>query len=391
LNRSIYLDHHATTPLDPRVLEAMTPYLTEEFGNPSSGTHGWGERSLAAVEEARASLAMLLGCHPDEIVFTAGATEANNLAIKGGARASRKRLGGTHVVGSRIEHKSVSSSLHALVEEGFELTEILPDRDGLVSAEGLRDALRKETVLASVMTANSEIGTLEPVAEMAAACRERGVLFHTDATQAVGRLPIDVRETGVDLLSLSAHKFYGPKGVGALFIRRGVVVLPLITGGGQERGLRAGTLNVPGIVGLGAAARFAREEMADETERLTRLRDSLWREIQSKVPGCRLNGHPQRRLPGNLNVEVPGVDSAALMIALKDFAFSAGSACASGASKPSEVLTAIGLDRKRAFCSIRIGLGKGTTEDDVTRFAASLETAVNRIRPRQELQDSSGR
>lgn len=382
MSRVIYLDHNATTPLDRRVLEAMMPYLTAEFGNPSSQTHDYGRRADAAVEAARARLAAFLGAHPDEIVFTAGATEANNLAIKGAARRMRRQGRGAHLVTSALEHKSVSATVKAMSEDGFAYSVVVPDSDGCIVPQALAKELRDDTTLVSIVSANSEIGTVQPVEEMVRVCRERGALFHTDATQSVGKVPVDVHAWGCDLLSLSAHKFYGPKGVGALFIKRGVQVDPLITGGGQERGLRSGTLNVPGIVGLGAAAELCRQEMAAEAAEVSRLRDHLWKAICARVPECCLNGHPKNRLPGNLNIRVPGVDAGAILIALKGFACSAGSACSSGKSSPSEVLLALGLDKREAYSSMRIGLGKSTTQEDVDAFVDALEAAVVQLRPR---------
>ncbi len=385
MNRSAYFDHHATTPMDRRVLEAMMPYLTTEFGNPSSATHEWGRRAEVAVEDARGAVAELLGAHPDEIVFTAGATEANNLALKGAARLRRRHGGGTHLITCAIEHKSVLKSMEAMVEDGFTLDVVGPDHEGIIRPRTVRDAITSDTCLVSIMSANSEIGTVQPIGELASACRERGVLFHTDATQSVGKIPVDVRELGVDLLSLSGHKFYGPKGVGALFIRRGVQVEPLLSGGGQERGLRSGTLNVPGIVGLGTAARLARSEMAAESARLQSLRDHLWESLHARVPGCTLNGEFEHRLPGNLNVCIPGVDAGHLMGRLTDFACSAGSACSSGKAAPSYVLLALGLSKRDAYNSFRIGLGKATTQEEVDRFVESVVAAVQQLRPDTQL------
>jgi cysteine desulfurase len=376
--QSVYLDHNATTPLDPRALEAMMPFLTGEFGNPSSSTHGWGLRARKAVEEARKSVAELLGARSNQIVFTAGATEANNLAVKGAARSRRGR--GHHLVTTAIEHASVLEAARALAADGFELTVVQPDGRGLVSPAAISAAIRPDTLLVSVLAASGEIGTLEPVGEIASLCRARGVLFHTDATQVVGRIPLDVNELEVDLLSMSSHKFYGPKGTGALFVRDGVELEPLISGGGQERGLRSGTLNVPGIVGMGTAARLARDEMAEAAEAQRRLVARLWEGIVEVAPDARRNGHPTQCIPSTLNVALPRVDSGRLLLALKGFGLSATSACASGQRSPSRVLTALGLDPDLASCSFRIGVGKSTTEEQVDQFLAALEKAVRRMR-----------
>jgi cysteine desulfurase len=380
MTRSIYLDHHATTPLDPRALEAMTPYFTEEFGNASSSTHDWGHRAAEAVKKARGAVAGLIGADADEIVFTAGATESNNLAVAGGAR-SRARAGrGRHLITTAIEHKSVLLTMGALQEEGFGLTVIPPDAEGIVTADAIRSALRPDTVLVSVTAACGEMGALQPVDAIGALCREHGILFHTDATQLVGKLPYDVDAVPTDLLSLSAHKIYGPKGVGALYVRRGVDPLPVIIGGGQEFGLRSGTLNVPGIVGLGATCAFRREEMHAEAERLTALRTDLWRAIRENIPGVVLNGSERRRLPGNLNVSFTGCDGEALIMALSEFALSSGSACQSAKKIPSEVLLALGREPGVARAAVRFGLGKSTRREDLDLLVRRLIEEVTRLR-----------
>ncbi len=378
--RGVYLDHHATTPLDPRALEAMSPYLSEEFGNAASLTHDYGLRARQAVEDARASVARLLGARSEETVFTAGATEANNLALIGAARSARRHGRGTHLVTTAFEHNSVSDTLRALVDEGFSLTTVAPEPDGVVPPDAIERAIQPGTVLVSMIAANAEIGTIQPVAEVGTICRARGVVFHTDATQLVGKLPVDVDAMRIDLLALSAHKLYGPKGVGALYVRNGVELEPILFGGGQERGRRPGTLNVPGIVGLGATARFRLDEMAAEAAALSRLRDDLWAGIRRRLPDARLNGHPTRRLPGNLNVSFPGVPSHALLSALSGFALSAGSACHSGTTAPSEVLLAIGVPPELAVCSLRIGLGKGSSQEQVQSLLSSLEHGVLQVR-----------
>ncbi|HET9235028.1 MAG TPA: cysteine desulfurase family protein [Candidatus Eisenbacteria bacterium] len=378
MSRAVYLDHNATTPVHPRALEAMRPYLEAEFGNPSSATHVWGHRARKAVEEARAAVADLLGARPTEIVFTSGATESNNLALKGCARARRGR--GRHLITTAIEHDSVTQALRHLETEGFELTLIAPDRHGCVHAEDIARGVRHDTVLVSVGAVNGELGTVQPFDEIASSCAKHGIAFHSDATQAVGKIPLDVREIGIDLLSLSSHKLYGPKGVGALYVREGVSIEPLFHGGGQERGLRSGTLNVPGIVGLGAAARIRKEEMEDEAKRLGALREALWAGIRRICPDARQNGDAAPRIYGTLNVAFPRIPSDRLLESLPQFALSAGSACHSGTHAPSPVLTAIGLEEDLASCSIRFGLGRGTTAEEVEALLLALEKVVRRVR-----------
>jgi len=380
MTRGVYLDHNATTPVDPRALEAMMTFLTSEYGNPSSTTHGWGRRARQAVEEARASLALLLGSRPEEICFTSGATESNNLAVKGCARRRARTGGGTHLITTAIEHPSVLETVHDLEREGFTYTVLEPDPQGRIDPEAVRAALRPETCLVSVLAASGEIGTVQAVDRIGDLCRERGVVFHTDGTQVVGKLPMDVHRSAVDLLSLSAHKLYGPKGVGALFVRSGVELDPIFSGGGQERGLRSGTLNVPGIVGLGTMAAIRAREMEAEASRLRALSGMLWDGIRERVPDARPNGHLTDRLPGTLNIAFPRVPSERLMALLKEFGVSASSACHSGKGDPSPILTAIGLDPGLASCSLRFGLGHATTEDDVRRLLDDLARAVRRIR-----------
>jgi cysteine desulfurase len=380
MTRAVYLDHNATTPVHPRALEAMLPYFASEFGNPSSSTHTWGLRARKAVEDARAAVADLLGAHPHEIVFTSGATESNNLALKGCARALARLGSGRHLMTSAIEHDSVSQALRSLEAEGFELSLIPPDRQGSVHPGQIAEAIRPDTALVSIGAVNGELGTVEPVADIARLCSERGVVFHTDATQAVGKLPLDLRFLPIDLLSLSSHKLYGPKGVGALFVREGVTLEPLFHGGGQERGLRSGTLNVAGIVGLGAAARIRKEEMEDEAKRLEGLREDLWAGIRRICPDAMQNGDPRQRIPGTLNVAFPRLPSERLLESLPGFGLSAGSACHSGAHSPSPVLAAIGLDDDLAACCIRFGLGRSTTLEEVQSLLAALEKVVRRVR-----------
>ncbi|NNF08623.1 MAG: cysteine desulfurase [Candidatus Eisenbacteria bacterium] len=378
--KTIYLDHHATTPLDPRAYKAMLPYFCDEYGNASSQTHEWGHRAADAVAVARASVAQLLGAKPEEIIFTAGSTESNNLAIKGIARLKAKQNLGNHLITTAIEHKAVLMSMKDLQEEGFELTVLQPNQHGIVTRDMVEKALRPNTILVSVMAANSEIGTIQPVQAIGELCRQKNITFHTDATQIVGKLPLDVKTSPCDLLSLSAHKFYGPKGVGALYIREGVELQPLFSGGGQEGGLRSGTLNVPGIVGMGVVARACQGEMEEEARNMRALRDWFWQEIQQRIPDAVLNGCSEQRLPGNLNVAFPRCESGAIMAELSEFALSTGSACQSGKNTPSEVLTSIGCPADLALSSVRFGLGKSTTKESLTKLADQLEKVVKRLR-----------
>jgi cysteine desulfurase len=385
LTLPVYLDNHATTRTDPRVVEAMLPYFTNSYGNAASGSHRFGWEAAEAVERARAQVATLIGAEPREVVFTSGATESNNLAIKGVLPGLKRK--GNHLVTASSEHKAVLDPMKRLAREGWELTVIAPDGDGLVSAGAVAAALTDQTVLVSVMAANNEVGTINPIAEIARVCRSRGVVFHTDATQAVGRVPLLVLDAAPDLLSLSAHKFYGPKGVGALFVRRGgdgppPRLAPLFDGGGHERGLRSGTVAVPLVVGLGAAAEIAGRERDVEAERLLALRDRLRDGIVRRVDGVRLNGHPTRRLPGNLNLSFAGVDGEALMMALKDVAVSSGAACSATDPEPSHVLMAMGLDESMARASLRFGLGRFTTAEEVDFAAEAVCDAVKRLRAR---------
>ena len=380
----IYLDHHATTPADPRVVEAMLPYFTHRFGNASSAGHPFGWEAADAVEEARDRVASLIGAEASEIVFTSGATEANNLAIKGVAASNRRR--GGHLVCSAVEHRAVLDPMRRLArEEGSTLTIVPPDPSGRVDADAVVGAMTGRTVLVSVIAANNEIGTINPIAAIAARCRDRGIAFHTDATQAVGKLAIDVREIGADLLSLSAHKFHGPKGIGALYVgRRGgaVRLSPLLDGGGQERGLRGGTLPVPLIVGLGRAAELAIVEGQSDADRIRGLRDRLHRAIVDRLGGAgvRLNGHPTDRLPNNLHLSFEGVEGERLLRSMPGLAVSSGAACSAAEPTPSHVLRAIGLDEAMAQASLRFGLGRWTTAAEVDSAAEIVAGAVRRLR-----------
>ncbi|MGD9902663.1 MAG: cysteine desulfurase family protein [Vicinamibacterales bacterium] len=379
--RPIYLDHHATTPVDARVLEAMLPFFAEAFGNASSRQHRYGWQAEEAVEQARQQIAGLVGARAREIVFTSGATEANNLAIRGAMSARRSR--GSHIVTVATEHHAVLDTCHALAEAGCEVTVLPVDRDGLVDPDRFAAALTDRTVLASVMAANNEIGVLQPLEPLARACRARGVWLHTDAVQAAGHVPFDVEALGVDLASFTAHKMYGPKGIGALYVRRApkVELDAILTGGGQERGLRPGTLNVPGIVGFGAAAAVCRETLAVEGSRLSGLRDRLLAALEAELEAVRVNGSMASRLPHNLHVSFAGVDSDALMAALADdIAVSAGSACASGSREPSHVVKALGLGTAETWGAVRFGLGRSTSAADVDAAASVMVGAVRRLR-----------
>ncbi|HXW05168.1 MAG TPA: IscS subfamily cysteine desulfurase [Vicinamibacterales bacterium] len=374
----VYLDYHATTPVDPRALEAMLPYFSRDFGNPASRQHRYGWTAAEAVDLARGQIAALLNATASEIVFTSGATESNNLAIKGTAEACRDR--GDHVITVATEHKSVLDSCRRLEQSGWRVTRLGVDRDGLVDPAALEAAITDRTVLVSVMAANNEIGVLQPLGELAAIAHRRGALLHTDAAQGAGKIPIDVKAMGIDLLSLTAHKLYGPKGAGALYVRRRKPRMPLacqIDGGGHENGLRSGTLNVPGIVGLGRAAEICREEMAIESRRLGALRDRLLAGLRANLDEVRVNGSLERRLPHNLHVSFDGVEGEALLMALGDLAVSTGSACSSGSQAPSHVLEAIGAIGQHTSASIRFGLGRPTTDADV-EFAIDRVTRVVR-------------
>jgi cysteine desulfurase len=392
----IYMDHHATTPVDPRVLEAMMPYFTRAFGNAASRSHVFGWEAEAAVDEARSQVAAGMNAQPREIVFTSGATESDNLAILGVARAYREK--GRHVVTAVSEHTAVLDPCHALEREGFDVTFLYPDRTGAIEVGQVRESLRDDTILVTLMLANNEIGTILPLAEIGAACREKGVLFHTDAVQGFGKVPFDVEEMNVDLASVTAHKLYGPKGIGALYVRARkprVRLEPILHGGGHERGLRSGTLNVPGIVGFGKAVEISVAGREDEARRLRLLRRRLSDGILGGVSDVSLNGPPlpvigpdgslapgalERRLPGNLNLAFAGVEGEALLMGLKDVAVSSGSACTSATLRPSHVLKAIGVPDDLAHASIRFGLGRSNTEEEVDYAVGAVAATVRRLR-----------
>src|SRR5512136_1155621 len=377
----IYMDHHATTPVAPEVFEAMRPYFLEHFGNAASRNHTFGWAAEGAVETARAQVARLIGCKPIEVVFTSGATESDNLALKGVAHAYREK--GTHLITSQIEHHAVLDTCKRLEKEGFHVTYVPVGRDGIVEPSAVAKAITPKTTLVSIMLANNEVGTIQPLAEIGQVCRERGILFHSDAVQGVGKIPVNVDESGVDLLSLTAHKIYGPKGVGALYVRMGkprVRLVPQMDGGGHEKGRRSGTLNVPGIVGLGKACELAGRLMKEEAVTLTALRERLRANLFLRLDHIHLNGHPTWRLPGNLNVSFDFVDGEALLLSLKDVAVSSGSACTSASAQASHVLRAMGLGDELAHTSIRFGLGRSNSEEEVDYVCDRLVEEVTRLR-----------
>ena len=376
----IYLDYQATTPTDPRVVEAMLPFFTDVFGNPHSRNHQYGWDAEEAVEEARARIASLIGANAREVIFTSGATESNNLAIKGVARFHKGRK--DHVITVVTEHKCVLDSCRHLEQEGFQVTYLPVKPDGLLDLDLLRDAITDRTVLVSVMAVNNEIGVIQPLAEIGAICREHKVHFHTDAAQAVGKIPIDVEAMNIDLLSISGHKVYGPKGIGALYVRRRprVRLEALINGGGQERGMRSGTLPTPLCVGLGEACAIAEREMGTEVERLRMLRDRMYDALNERLPDVFLNGDFEQRIPGNLNLSFAYVEGEGLMMGIKDLALSSGSACTSASLEPSYVLRALGVDEELAHTSLRIGLGRFTTEKEVDYAAERIAGEVERLR-----------
>jgi len=381
----IYLDHHATTPTDPRVVEAMRPYFTERFGNAASASHVFGWRAEAVVEQSRERLAAAIGARdPREIVFTSGTTESDNLALKGVARAYRTRR--DHLITLQTEHPAVLESCAALEQEGFRVTVLPVDPSGLVDPDAVRRAIGERTLLVSVMAANSEIGVLQPLEVIGRICRERGVLLHTDAAQAVGKVPIDVQAFNIDLLSMCAHKLYGPPGVGALYIRRRrprIRLEPLFHGGGHEGGHRSGTLPLPLIVGFAEAVDLCLEGLESEAARLRALRDGLWRRLQAGLDDLHLNGHPEQRLPGNLNVAFPGAEADALIASLKDVALSSGSACSAARPEPSHVLRALGLPDSLAAASLRFGLGRWNTAEELDWVADQLIAQVREQRERR--------
>ena len=374
----IYLDNHATTPLDPRVLDAMLPYFTSKFGNAASHSHQFGWETSAAVENGRVQIASLIGASPSEIVFTSGATESDNLAIKGVAEAHRQK--GNHIITAATEHKAVLDSCRTLAQRGFKITYLPVNHDGLVDLDRLRNAITGETILVSIMAANNEIGVLQPLEEIAAICRERGVLFHSDSVQALGRVPLDVKTLGLDLASLTAHKCYGPKGVGALYVRSGVKLAPIIDGGGHERGMRSGTLNVPGIVGFGKACEIAQQELTKEGARIAALRNRLRDHLVGELDNLSINGSMEHRLPGNLNISFGSVEGETLITAVREMAVSSGSACNSDKVDHSHVLKALELSDEQAGSSVRFGIGRFNTEAEIDYVGERLVEAVKGLR-----------
>ncbi len=381
LKLPIYLDNHATTPVDPRVLEAMLPFFREKFGNAASRNHPFGWAAEEAVTIAREQVARMLNADPKEIVFTSGSTESNNIAIKGVAETYAEK--GKHIITAMTEHKAVLDPCKHLESLGYEVTYLPVDKHARVRAEQVADAIRPDTILVTLMFANNEVGTIHPIADIGRICKERGVLFHTDATQATGKVDTDVQTHGIDLLSLSAHKMYGPKGVGVLYVRRRnprVRVAPLFDGGGHERGVRSGTLNVPGIVGLGKAAEIAMQDAKKDHDHVLGLRERMSERIFKDLDFVSLNGHPEHRLAGNLNISFAYVEGEALMMGIKDIAVSSGSACTSASLEPSHVLRAMGVGEDSVHTSIRFGLGRFNTVEEVDHAAAETIAAVKRLR-----------
>ena len=377
----IYMDNHATSPLDPRVLDAMMPYLTKTFGNAASRNHSFGWEAEQAVEQARTQIARLIGATAKEIIFTSGATESNNLALKGIAEMYRER--GNHIITQVTEHKAVLDTCKRLEKYGYRVTYLPVKADGLIDMEDLKRAMDEKTILVSIMFANNEIGVIQPVAEIGKLCHERNVIFHTDAVQAVGKVPVDVNAMNIDVLSLSGHKIYGPKGVGALYVRRRnprVQIAAQIDGGGHERGMRSGTLNVPGIVGLGEACEVAGKEMATEAARLKAMRDHLRAKLEGVLDYVHVNGSWEHRLPGNLNMSFVYVEGESLLMGINDIAVSSGSACTSATLEPSYVLKALGLGDDVAHSSIRFGLGRFNSEAEVDYVADKLIDVVQKLR-----------
>lgn len=382
----IYMDHHATTPLEPEVLEAMMPYLTTEFGNPSSSTHDYGRRARAAVEKAREEVAALIAAErSDEILFTSGATESDNLVLKGLALQRPDRAG--HIITIAIEHKAILDTAQFLQKQGFEVSLAPLDPYGVVDLAALEQLIRPDTFLISIQAANSEIGTLQPLAAIGAIARARGILFHTDAVQALGKVDLEVVRDQIDLLSISGHKIYGPKGVGALYVRKGIRLQPLFHGGGHESGMRSGTLNVPGIVGLGRAALMAKRDLASESARLIELREMLRQGVESRIDKVVLNGHPTQRLPNNLNYSFSFVEGESLILACRGIALSSGSACTSTSLQSSYVLRALNVPDTLAHCSIRFGLGRSNTREHIEILLDLLTTHVPRLREMSPLYD----
>ena len=377
----IYMDSHATTPLDPWVLEAMMPYLTTHFGNAASSTHLFGEHAKGAVDAARGQVADLIGCSAEEIIFTSGATESDNLAVKGVAYQYKDR--GNHIITSAVEHHAVLDSCKALEEAGFDVTYLPVDKYGMVHPQQVKDAITDQTVLISLIYVNGEVGTINPITEVGEIAEKYGILFHSDATQGIGKVESDVNQLKVDLMSFTAHKMYGPKGIGALYLRKKdppIQLYPLLHGGGQENNIRSGTLNVPGIVGFGAACELCKQEMAEEAKRITALRERLYHGLSKQIDLIRLNGHPTNRIPSNLNLSFEFVESQSILLGLKEIALSSGSACNSDSIEPSYVLRAMGVKDELALGAIRFGLGRHNTAAEVDTVVECVAAQVARLR-----------
>ena len=378
--KQIYLDNQATTPLDPEVFSAMSPWFTEKFGNASSRNHTYGWEAEEAVEIARESVAAIIGSLPKEIIFTSGATEANNIALQGAAKNYQNQ--GRHIITLKTEHKAVIDVCQHLSEDGFDITYLPVDKDGMLNVNKFEDAIRDDTIFASVMHVNNEIGVIQPIKELGAICKNKNVIFHVDAAQSVGKIPLNIDDMGIDLLSISAHKFYGPKGVGALYIRRKdprVQLQPVMFGGGHERGVRSGTLPVPNIVGMGRACDLAADVMNEENLKITTLRDALLQGIRDKNPNALVNGSMEKRVAGNLNMSFPGVNNEAIIAAIPEIAISSGSACTTSTMEPSHVLLALGMSKEEAYSSLRFGIGRFNTEKDIHIAVKSINGCMKKL------------
>ena len=378
--KQIYLDNQATTPLDPEVFSAMSPWFTEKFGNASSRNHTYGWEAEEAVEIARESVAAIIGSLPKEIIFTSGATEANNIALQGAAKNYQNQ--GRHIITLKTEHKAVIDVCQHLSKDGFDITYLPVDKDGMLNVNKFEDAIRDDTIFASVMHVNNEIGVIQPIKELGAICKNKNVLFHVDAAQSVGKIPLNIDDMGIDLLSISAHKFYGPKGVGALYIRRKdprVQLQPVMFGGGHERGVRSGTLPVPNIVGMGRACDLAADVMNEENLKITTLRDALLQGIRDENPKTLVNGSMEKRVAGNLNMSFPGVNNEAIIAAIPEIAISSGSACTTSTMEPSHVLLALGISKEEAYSSLRFGIGRFNTEEDIHIAVKSINGCMKKL------------
>ena len=379
--QQIYLDNQATTAIDPGVFQAMEPWFKDKFGNAASRNHAYGWEAEEAVEIAREAVAAIINALPKEIIFTSGATEANNLALQGAARFYQEQ--GQHIITIKTEHKAVLDVCGYLEKEGFEITCLPVGKDGILDVNKLADAIRPDTILVSVMHANNEIGVIQPIKEIGALCKSKEIIFHVDAAQSVGKIPVDVIEMNIDLLSISAHKFYGPKGVGALFIRRKnprIQLKPIMFGGGHERGIRSGTLPVPNIVGLGKACEIATEVMINESRKIAALRDALLKGIRDENPNARINGSMKQRLAGNLNMRFPGINNEAVIAAVPEIAISSGAACTTSTMEPSHVLLALGLSKNEAYSSLRFGIGRFNTKEDIDIASESINRCMKKLK-----------